>query len=167
MCNLSPDPTRPDPNIFTSGLAALSVYVSPQSRQRSRARISDWGDTMTSPAAARIAAAISLLRPEWSQYSLATLVEEFRGREPRDVALALVWLAHDPTTRTPGRLREDGPWWHLGERTPERPGLPTITSGPPKPPLPPGTVAGIRHRAGHHADRPRTDCPHCPKETNP
>lgn len=73
--------------------------------------------------ARRIAETASMIRPDWLVSSLVTLLAEFRSRNPRDVHLALIWIAYDPETRTPARLREDGPWWHL-EHQPGPPPLP-------------------------------------------
>lgn len=58
-----------------------------------------------------------MVRPDWLVASLVNLLHEFRAKPVRDVHLALLWIAYDPATKTPGRLREDGPWWHLGERS--------------------------------------------------
>ena len=65
------------------------------------------------PEAEQIAAAICQLRPDWLQSSLVTLMGRQQHRAARDVALALVWLAYDPETKTPGRLETAGPHWLL------------------------------------------------------
>lgn len=61
----------------------------------------------------RIAAAVNALRPDWPIASLQTLLRQPElARRPRlDVALALVWVACDSTTKTPARVKEHGPWW--------------------------------------------------------
>lgn len=61
---------------------------------------------------ARLAAAINALRPEWPVKALVThLTTHHAARPYRDLGLALTWIALDPATRTPARLREHGPWW--------------------------------------------------------
>lgn len=63
---------------------------------------------------ARLAAAINMLRPDWPTSSLQTFLDQhFTGSRPfRDAAIALVWIACDPNSRTPKRVLEAGPWWH-------------------------------------------------------
>jgi hypothetical protein len=62
--------------------------------------------------AARLAAAINALRPEWPAQSLLTFIgKNLTGRAYRDAAVALAWIAADPTTLTPARVLEPGPWW--------------------------------------------------------
>ncbi|MBB1511989.1 hypothetical protein H5399_05140 [Tessaracoccus sp. MC1627] len=63
--------------------------------------------------AIRIAETATAIRPDWLRTSIVTVLADFRDRQPRDVHLAMVWVAYDPATKTPARLREDGPWWHL------------------------------------------------------
>lgn len=77
--------------------------------------------------AAQIAEAIAAIRPDWTKTSLLTLMAEFAHREPRDVFLALAWLAYDRDTKTPGRLRTDGPHWHISRLA----GIPEPTHCPP------------------------------------
>ena len=64
-----------------------------------------------------IAGAISHIRPDWHEVALNSLLAglptNLRDRPARDVMLALTWLAYDPDTDKPGRLKLDGPWWHL------------------------------------------------------
>jgi hypothetical protein len=61
---------------------------------------------------ARLAAAVAILRPDWNPRSLQTLLERDHALRPlRDLAVALVWIATDPDTKTPARLSEHGPWW--------------------------------------------------------
>lgn len=75
---------------------------------------------------ARLAAAVAILRPDWPQDSLRTFVardDQLLARRPyQDAAVALVFVALDPATKTPARVNEPGPWWHLGraEREPTR-----------------------------------------------
>lgn len=60
----------------------------------------------------RIAASMHQLRPDWPVASLRTLITNKLGDRPRrDVAVALAWVACEPTTTTPARVLETGPWW--------------------------------------------------------
>lgn len=61
--------------------------------------------------AARLAAAVNVLRPDWPTASLTTYLAAHIHRPLRDVAVALVWVASDPDTKTPKRMDEAGPWW--------------------------------------------------------
>ena len=61
--------------------------------------------------AEQIAAAVTLIRPDWLRTSLVTLLGKHQQRPARDVMLALVWIAFDPDTKGPGRIDADGPWW--------------------------------------------------------
>lgn len=67
---------------------------------------------MTRTEAARLAAAVNLLRPDWPTRSLETFIgEHLAGRPLRDATVALIWVATDPDTKTPKRALEPGPWW--------------------------------------------------------
>ncbi len=60
----------------------------------------------------RLAAAANALRPDWPVRSLCTwLQNDHAARAYRDVAVALAWIACDPTSVTPKRMNEIGPWW--------------------------------------------------------
>lgn len=60
----------------------------------------------------RIAAAAHALRPDWPLPSLLTHLKANHGTRPyRDLAVAMAWIATDPDTKTPARLKENGPWW--------------------------------------------------------
>jgi hypothetical protein len=60
----------------------------------------------------RLAGMANALRPDWTVRSLVTLIlTNLDHRAYQDIALALAWIATDPTTATPGRLLEAGPWW--------------------------------------------------------
>lgn len=62
--------------------------------------------------AQRLAAMGNVLRPDWPAGSLLTLItQDLKIRSYRDIAIALAFVATDPNSRTPGRLREAGPWW--------------------------------------------------------
>ena len=63
-------------------------------------------------AIARIAAAVNVLRPDWPTASVQTLLERDHAYRPaHDLAVAAVWVATDPASKTPARLSEPGPWW--------------------------------------------------------
>jgi hypothetical protein len=60
---------------------------------------------------ARLAAAVSHLRPEWPQASLHSFISRnLAGYTVRDAAVMLTWVAVDPDTETPARMLEAGPW---------------------------------------------------------
>lgn len=62
--------------------------------------------------AQRLAAMGNALRVDWPAGSLLTLItQDLRHRSFREIAIALAVIATDPATKTPGRLREPGPWW--------------------------------------------------------
>lgn len=63
--------------------------------------------------AERLAAAVSQVRPDWPAQSVFAMLArpDLRDRSARDVAIALMWIAHDPDSRTPARVIEAGPWW--------------------------------------------------------
>jgi hypothetical protein len=66
---------------------------------------------MTETQIARLAAAISHLRPDWPQTSLHTFISrELRAYAWRDAAVMLTWVATDEATQTPARVLEAGPW---------------------------------------------------------
>lgn len=81
---------------------------------------------MTKADARIIAESVALVRPDWLVSSLTSLLHEFRAKEPRDVHIAALWVAYDPQTRTPARLREDGPWWRLGSPQHDPTAAPTL-----------------------------------------
>jgi len=59
----------------------------------------------------RLAKAAHALRPDWPTTSIRThLADRHAHRDYPDVALALVAVAIDLTTRTPARLDQQGPW---------------------------------------------------------
>lgn len=70
----------------------------------------------------RLAAMGNAIRPEWPTKSLLThLRTHHADRAYRDLAVALAYIATDPQTLTPARLKESGPWWRTTEeqtRTP-------------------------------------------------
>lgn len=74
---------------------------------------------LTPDAIDRLAAAVNILRPDWSQTGLRKLLGDGRIkiRQPRDVAVALVWVATDPQSIKPTRILEHGPWWEAAKPT--------------------------------------------------
>lgn len=86
---------------------------------------------MTPTETARIAAAINTLRPDWPTNSITTFLHTsgLANRPYQTIAIALTWIAVDPTTRTPARALENGPWWRA-TTTPENTPTPTHPWGP-------------------------------------
>jgi hypothetical protein len=70
---------------------------------------------LTKEEAQRIALCVSALRPDWSRNGLMAVLadDRCRHRVPRDITLAFVALALDPTSRKPTRIFEAGPWWDV------------------------------------------------------
>lgn len=58
-------------------------------------------------------AQVLVLQPGWRADAIraAMLAEVNAGRSPAAVAAAVVLVAADPATISPGRLKHDGPWW--------------------------------------------------------
>ena len=61
-----------------------------------------------------IASAVAIMRPEWQQGSMVTLLAKLQHRPARQVALALVALAYDHDVTSPGLLLKDGAHWAVG-----------------------------------------------------
>lgn len=61
--------------------------------------------------AEKLAEGINMIRPDWPAKQILGVIGQYSRRPIRDVALALVWLAYDLDTKSPGRLAEAGPWW--------------------------------------------------------
>lgn len=60
----------------------------------------------------RIATAMNALRPDWKHSSLVTFLGRHHAtRAYRDLAIAAVVVASDPTTKTPELLNKHGNWW--------------------------------------------------------
>ena len=60
----------------------------------------------------RLAGAVSKLRPDWTARSVRTYLEtKHADRAFADLAVALVVVACDPTSTTPARIEQHGPWW--------------------------------------------------------
>lgn len=120
------------------------------------------GPAVNRPEAEQIAAAITLIRPDWLKVSLVTLLAKHQHRPVRDVMLALVWIAYDPDTKAPGRISTDGPWWHIGRLA----GAETADVPPPYTPPPAiqaADQATIRALRAQHPIQPTRDA--SPKET--
>lgn len=104
---------------------------------------------MTKADAERIADTAVAIRPDWIRASIITILHNHRAKNPRDVHLAMTWLAYDPDTRTPARINETGPWWTLG-REPGTPQLPSFRDRwrhePKTTPATPETIAAMRQR---------------------
>lgn len=69
---------------------------------------------LTKPEAERIAAAVSALRPDWSEEGVLAILGDERlriRRTYRDTAVAFIALAADPESAKPTRIFEHGPWW--------------------------------------------------------
>lgn len=94
----------------------------------------------------RIAQAINALRPDWPIGSLATFItSKLANRARRDVAVALAWIACESESKTPARVLEAGPWWHVGNE-----------NRAPRPVK--------AENACHDCGRDRNDCGHRPGE---
>ena len=66
----------------------------------------------------RLAAEGAALRPDWPVRSVLTyLANNHAHRAYRDLAVALAYIATDPTTITPKRLGESGAWWMVSPET--------------------------------------------------
>lgn len=123
---------------------------------------------MMSKAEARvIAESVAVVRPDWLVASLTSLLHEFRAKPPREVHLALLWIAYDPDTRTPARIRTEGPWWGIAAKAAHEPNAaPALRPFPPAPkadPAPAETIAANRARLAHALAT--TDIPTRPQET--
>lgn len=98
--------------------------------------------------AERLGAMANAIRPDWPIRSLVTMIGKHHQARPyRDLAVALAWIATDPTTKTPGRLAEPGPWWSAAAADTTNP----TTSTPP----------GKCNRCGSFARTPAGACLDC------
>lgn len=82
--------------------------------------------TITHQQAERIAQAVTTLRPDWLASSVTTLILRDLTTWPLiDIACGLTYVALDLkpdgswASRTPGRVKEQGPWRHVGVVDPE------------------------------------------------
>lgn len=95
----------------------------------------------------RIATATNALRPDWpTQHLAAFITRELKTRTYTETAIALTWIATDPTTQTPKRVLENGPWWQA-----------TRAQTP--------TTSVIPTRCGEHPQHRATTCPDCTNRT--
>ena len=87
---------------------------------------------MTPAEIERLARMTCAIRPDWPLASMITGLRNFTeahtNRSYPDTAHALLEIALDPKTQNPGRLAENGPWWHArpGHTETPRP----VTTGP-------------------------------------
>jgi hypothetical protein len=96
--------------------------------------------------AARLAAAINALRPEWPAQSLLTFIgQNLQSRAYRDAVVALAWVAADPQSVTPARVLENGPWWKATQAQA-------------------GTVSAIAMRCPDHPAECAWDCKPCSED---
>lgn len=66
----------------------------------------------TTAEAQKLSAMGNTLRPDWKPGSLLTFItQELKTRTFREIAIALAYVGCDPEIRTPGVLRDAGPWW--------------------------------------------------------
>jgi len=76
----------------------------------------------------RLAAMANALRPDWPAQSVRTYLDTTHAhRAYRDIAVALAWIAADPTTQTPKRLEHPGPWWTTTRDETPHPPVPPVT----------------------------------------
>jgi hypothetical protein len=75
--------------------------------------------------AEQIAAAVSSLRPDWPLGSIMTLIEkQLTHWTYLDLVVGMAYIAAErnpdgtPTSRTPARVKEDGPWRSIGHVDP-------------------------------------------------
>ena len=60
----------------------------------------------------RLAQSVNALRPDWGAHDLKTFIaNQLPDRSYTDTAKAFAIIATDPTTRTPARILQPGPWW--------------------------------------------------------
>lgn len=64
--------------------------------------------------AERIAAAVHALRPEWPTQQVMTLCGELMSWPALDLGVGLTYVALDPASKTPYRVKEQGPWRLVG-----------------------------------------------------
>ena len=60
----------------------------------------------------RLAQAVNALRPDWAARDLKTFIaNQLPDRGYLAAAKAFAEIATDPTTRSPARILQPGPWW--------------------------------------------------------
>ena len=131
------------------------LWLSPKSNRHlrtARARLDLVSEAMIDKAdAERIAQAVHDLRPEWPTQSVLTLIgnsEDLRTRAYRDLAVAFAYVACDPASLTPGRVREQGPWWQ--HTTAQK-----------------ATVSAVTTRCPEHPSNAAWNCPECDADATP
>ena len=78
---------------------------------------------------ARVAAAMSAVRPDWPQSSLFTFLTKNHADRPyRDLLIAAVAVASDETTQTPALLNQHGVWWQAAYVAGKKP-TPVVGAG--------------------------------------
>lgn len=71
---------------------------------------------------AELAARVASWRPDWDEPGIrAVLRKAVKTREIAQVAASMEMVAKDPKSRTPARLLEPGPWWHIRPPAPPWP----------------------------------------------
>lgn len=68
--------------------------------------------------AERIAAAVHSLRPEWPLQQVMTLCRELMSWSALDLGVGLAYVALDPASKSPYRVKEQGPWRTVGMSAP-------------------------------------------------
>ena len=60
----------------------------------------------------RLAQSVNALRPDWGAHDLKTFIaNQLPDRSYTEAAKAFALIATDPTTRSPARILQPGPWW--------------------------------------------------------
>ena len=60
----------------------------------------------------RLAQSVNALRPDWGAHDLKTFIaNQLPDRSYTEAAKAFAMIATDPTTRSPARILQPGPWW--------------------------------------------------------
>lgn len=75
--------------------------------------------------AERLAKSIHALRPDWPEQQLMTLIGELRSWPLIDLTVGMAYVAQEqtidgaPVSKTPYRVKEQGPWRHVGTVDPD------------------------------------------------
>lgn len=105
----------------------------------------------------RLAGMTAKLRPEWTARSVKTYIAtKHADRAYRDLAVALAFIATDPTADTPARLEQHGPWWAATRFN--------VGGFAEVPPVGPGRGVARCQRPGHEHE-PQHACRACRAET--
>lgn len=104
----------------------------------------------------RWAGALHIIRPDWPMTSLKTFATKNLIPTPyRDALITAVWVAADPTTRSPARMLEDGPWQRAITPIDAKPRPQPYR--PDRPDNPADRLAGIARVRDALHNRPHTD----------